>query len=124
MKKLTLKDFTVGQKAYILYTNSGRSEAPTITEVTVKKIGRKYVTVDSFDRQFMRWGNIEPLFEHDDWGERGYLFNDYKSAEIEKNRRLLEKDIRACMRFIDNCSYDEMLAIMDILRKASKRDNI
>ena len=115
MKKLTLKDFTVGQKAYILYTNSGRLEPPTITEVTVKKIGRKYVTVDSFDRQ---------LFEHDGWGERGYLFNDYKSAEIEKNRRLLEKDIRACMRFIDNCSYDEMLAIMDILRKASKRENI
>lgn len=115
-----LKDFKVGEKAYILYLHKGYDRAPEIFETIVKKVGKRYVTVTNMKKQFKRHGNIEGLLEHADFGELGYLFNTREAAETEKKRNVLIHNIRTYMNYLYNCSYDELRMIMDILKKASE----
>ena len=114
-----LKDFKVGEKAYILYLHRGYNRAPEIFETTVKKVGTRYVTVTNMQKQFKRHGNIEGLLEHADFGELGYLFNTREVAEKEMKRSNLIHNIRIYSRYLFNCSYEELRTIMDILKKAS-----
>lgn len=58
---MTIKDFTVGQTAYTYSKSRGRE---TVQEVTVKKIGRVYVTIGD------HW---ETKFSVPNYGERDYL---------------------------------------------------
>lgn len=115
-----LKDFKVGEKAYILYLHTGYNRSPEIVETTVKKVGKRYVTVTNMQKQFKRHGNVEGLLEHADFGELGYLFNTREAAEIEKKRDVLMHNIRTYMNYLYKCSYDELRTIMDILKKASE----
>ena len=114
---LELKDFKVGEKAYILYLHKGYDRAPEIFETTVKKVGKRYVTVTNMQKQFRRHGNIEGLLEHADFGELGYLFNTREAAEKEKKRDVLIHNIHTYSNYLDKCSYEELRAIMDILKK-------
>lgn len=114
-----LKDFKVGDKAYILYLHRGYDRAPEIFETIVKKVGKRYVTVTNMQKQFKRHGNIEGLLEHSDFGELGYLFNTLEAAEKEKKRDILIHNIRIYSNYLYKCSYEELRAIMDILKKAS-----
>lgn len=115
-----LKDFKVGEKAYILYLHRGYNRAPEIFETTVKKVGKRYVIVTNMQKQFKRHGNVEGLLEHADFGELGYLFNTREAAETEKKRDVLIHNIRTYMNYLYNCSYNELRTIMDILKKASE----
>ena len=114
-----LKDFKVGEKAYILYLHRGYNRAPEIFETTVKKVGKRYVTVTNMQKQFKRHGDVEGLLERSDFGELGYLFNTLEAAEIEKKRDVLIHNIRTYMNYLYKCSYDELRTIIDILKKAS-----
>jgi hypothetical protein len=58
---MTIKDFTVGQTAYTYSKSRGRE---TVQEVTIKKIGRVYVTIGD---------NWETKFSVPNYGERDYL---------------------------------------------------
>lgn len=119
---LTLKDFRLKQKVYILYLHQGSNRSPEITETRVKKVGRKYITVSNYDKRFERRGNVEALSEHCDFGEAGYLFDSYESAETEKKRYILHHNIRAIyLNYLYKCSYEELRTIMDILKEASNR---
>lgn len=117
---LELKDFKVGEKAYILYFHRGYNRAPEIFETTVKKVGRRYVTVTNMEKRFKRHGNVEGLLEHTDFGDSGYLFNTREAAEKEKKRDTLIHNIRTYSNYLHKCSYEELRAIMDILKKASE----
>ena len=119
---LTLKDFRLKQKVYILYLHQGSNRSPEITETCVKKVGRKYITVSNCDKRFVRRGNIEALSEHCDFGEEGYLFDSYEAAEKEKKRYVLHHNIRTIyLNYLYKCSYEELGTIMHILKEASNR---
>lgn len=117
---LKLTDFKVGEKAYILYLHRGYDRAPEIFETTVKKVGKRYVTVTNMERRFKRHGDIEGLLEHNDFGELGYLFSTREAAETEKKRDVLIHNIRTYMNYLHKCSYDELRTIMNILRGRSE----
>ena len=46
MNKQSIKDFKVGEKAYVVYANIGHNKPPRMEEVIVMKVGSKYVTVN------------------------------------------------------------------------------
>ena len=90
--KMGIKDFTVGQTAYFSDRRIRSKDGEPLREVTVTKIGRKYVTVKSGwqERQF------EPaytkradryLVEKVDIGTGGRL---YKTREAYEEQRELE----------------------------------
>lgn len=75
---LNLKDFKVGETAYMLMWNKGRLVPPEIREVTVVKVGRKYVTVkwNAYQRRFERIGDTYGLLEDSyTFGGKGELYN-------------------------------------------------
>ena len=50
---ITIKDFSVGEPCYIAAVHSGRRKDQEIREVTVQKVGRKYVYVnDIWERKY------------------------------------------------------------------------
>lgn len=74
---MTIKDFKVGQTAYILgdgsYRDDGKAKAAEIT-----KVGRRYVTVKESERQetrfFMPAHAADYLFEDKVYGAKRILF--------------------------------------------------
>lgn len=67
---MTIKDFTVGQTVFLLNENKGRTRGPVITERTVAKIGRKYVTLNGvWEEKFEDCGS-EYLIEHTNFERR------------------------------------------------------
>lgn len=75
---MTIKDFKVGQTAYILDDGRRRSNERLATAVTVVKVGRKYVTVKEEGRQEARFfeshAETSYLFEDRDYGAQRLLF--------------------------------------------------
>jgi len=89
---MDIKDFTVGQTAYFSSARNWTREGPPLQEVTVTKIGRKYVTVKSgwWERQFAPTGSTRDdrcLVEKVDYGAPGLL---YKTREAYEEQRELE----------------------------------
>ena len=83
---MTIKDFRVGEPAFIVNMNFGRKDAPSITETMVAGIGRVYVTTTT-GRRFMEGTHEEFLTEKVSFGESDLFFNSRTAAEeyIEKN---------------------------------------
>lgn len=85
---ITQKDFTVGQTVFLLNENKGRTGGPIITERTVAKIGRKYVTLNGlWEEKFEDCGS-EYLIKHTDF-ERRHLFPDRNALEAFLERKQL-----------------------------------
>lgn len=87
---MTIKDFRVGEPAFIVNMNLDRKDAPSITETVVTTIGRVYVTTRNGMRRFMedtREGREKSLKEKVSFGSADLLFNSRTAAEeyIEKN---------------------------------------
>lgn len=82
---MTIKDFRVGEPAFIVNMNLGRKDAPSITEIVVASVGRVYVTTGS-GRRFMEDTRDECLKEKVSFGSSDLLFNSKIAAEeyIEK----------------------------------------
>ena len=49
MNNQSIKDFNVGEKAYVVYANIGYNSPPRMKEVIITKVGRKYVTVKDLE---------------------------------------------------------------------------
>ncbi len=80
MANVTLKDFKVGEPAFILHENRGRLKGPEIYETTVKSVGRKYVTIaDHWESQYMEW-QAEYLIENKSYGKASMLFPSREAA--------------------------------------------
>lgn len=83
---LTIKDFKKGDTVYILQENMGRNTMSVVSERTVLRVGRTYVTLDTaWEEKFMDWDK-EYLLEKCDFGEKKLLFKTRADAEgyIEK----------------------------------------
>lgn len=87
---MTIKDFEVGQTAYILHMFTGRNHKPVIIETAVEKIGRKYVTVQH-GKKYEEDSSDNPygLIETSDWGDRTFLCPSRTDAEMYVERHQL-----------------------------------
>lgn len=94
---MTIKDFTVGQTAYVYNTDHRNNPKEGYAEVTVAKVGRSYVTLGGrWGRRFgVGYGPRNYLVEKVDAGSPAYLFrtkqdlDDY--LETEKLRVVLRQ---------------------------------
>ena len=97
---MKIKRFVQGQTVYVLKMNAGRVDNPIIIEHKVKKVGRKYVTIDTDDR-FCEEERFEfGLVETKDWGERSYLCQSRKDATDYIEKRELETWLREVKRIL------------------------
>lgn len=78
---LKLKDFKAGDTVYVLKDHIGRIVDTTITEKKVKKVGRKYVTLEgNWETKYAEFDACY-LLEEVQCGGRSLLFKTKKDAE-------------------------------------------
>lgn len=83
---MTIKDFKVGQTAYMLSEKQSKGESKA-TEVEVVKVGRKYVTVTVNGNWWNEIRFFEPhteaffLYEDKDYGVKRLLFQTAKDVD-------------------------------------------
>lgn len=115
---MKIKDFTVGQTAYLLEGQQGRFEGTDrIKKVNVLKVGRIYVTIDGYGRRFALSGSQNPyLYEVLPITRAAKLFLTYDDAVDEIKREALIKKIHnASFKSIYDCTLAQLEQIDDIL---------
>lgn len=115
---MKIKDFTVGQTAYLLESQQGRFEGTDrIKKVNVLKVGRIYVTIDGYGRRFALSGSQNPyLYEVLPITRAAKLFLTYDDAVDEIKREALIKKIHnASFKSIYDCTLAQLEQIDDIL---------
>lgn len=131
-----IKDFQVGQTAYMLSGENRCRTAPPapLKEVTVLKVGHKYVTVAEPQMVEHPWSHIQfestpegflYLTEKRDWGYARSLFATQEAYLDHRDRELLWQWIRNAVdrqRFYDY-SVDQLRAVKQILDPESEEDN-
>lgn len=122
---MDIKDFHVGQTAYlceICKRNSRKIDEWTLREVTVTKVGKKYVTVRIYasDVQFMSSENARKsrcLVEKTDWGNpcRLYLTREAfeEDRELEELREWMRK--AACWEILGRYTLEQLRKAKEIL---------
>ena len=111
-----LKDFSVGQTAYV----SGWQREAGLTEVTVKRVGRKYVTVGKYSYDEHRFEEnpyyTNSLKEVSQYGAPASLYKskeDYDAAcEDAKLRRWIDNELPNIKSKL-NC--EQLQAIKDMV---------
>lgn len=115
------KEFAVGQAAYLLEGQQGRLEGTgRIKKVNVLKVGRDYVTIDSYGRRFALSGSRNPyLYEIlpiIPITNAAKLFLTYDDAVDEiKRETLIKKIYNASFKSIYDCTLAQLEQIDDIL---------
>lgn len=61
---MNIKDFIIGDVAFILNMYKGYNREPSITKTTVKSIGRKYLTTEN-EQKYVSSNNLYGLQEQD-----------------------------------------------------------
>lgn len=115
---MKLKNFAVGQTAYLLERQQGRLEGTDrIRKVNVLKVGRVYVTVDDYGRRFGLLGSRDPyLYEVSPVTVTAKLFPTYDGAVDEiKRETLIRKIHSASFKSICDCTLAQLEQIDDIL---------
>lgn len=92
---MTIKNFTVGQTAYILQNDLRQGKHSTVIEAEVVKVGRKYVTVSRKDYRWemrfsARWSDKPYLVEDTDMGSPNYLFPSRTAVDEYEERQELQ----------------------------------
>lgn len=82
---ITVKDFSIGEKVYVLEMNNSRNAEPTITVSGVDWVGRNYVTICA-DRYFQE--------KYTDCGSE-YLCGQRQSTMLFKTRKEAEQYAKA-----------------------------
>lgn len=113
---LELKDFAVGDSAFILTENMGRNTQPEIKETTVKKVGRKYVTIDNWSESQFIEGKDEYLREKVSYGEARLLFKNIQDVETYIEKKELARWLR-CTSVSKSESYslEQLRKVKEIL---------
>lgn len=115
---MRIRDFVVGQPAYLLESRHGWAEGTDrIKEVVVLKVGRVYVTVDSDGRRFAQAEDQNPfLYETFPIAEPAKLFLTYDDAvdEIEREA-LVQKINNASLSRIYGCTLAQLEQIERML---------
>ena len=119
---MTIKDFKVGQTAYILGDRRGK-DAGLATEAEVVKVGRKYVTVAPGARQEIRFfePHTETTFLYEDNGTKRLLF--LTTKDVDEYNEL--NDLRSWVQEATNWMKvkDYTLAQLRAVKKILKGDN-
>lgn len=82
---MNIKDFKKGQAVCILDMHAGRNTEPTIREVTVASVGRKYVILAN-GKRYKSSDDEYSLTENDVCGERTYLCPNEECAQMHIER--------------------------------------
>lgn len=114
---MTIKDFKVGEPAYVLTENRGRNAGFSLKTATVKAIGRKYVTLDNDVRYEKNdaYAN-DALTENRSWGERTLLFLTEEDAKgYEKKKEIESWMMRNANQMWRRLSLHQLSQIYEIM---------
>ena len=123
MNKQSIKDFKVGEKAYVVYANIGHNKPPRMEEVIVMKVGSKYVTVN-IGREYYYDDGSNVFIPKENYATNILLYSSKILAEEEITRLLLKPKISNIIRNkINSFSNDDIKAIYEIVKKYEKSKN-
>lgn len=126
---MNIKDFKVGQTAYLMnfHDKQSNKDTTTIDEVNVVSVGKKYVKVKRFDfgyeYSFFQWEiNDSYLTEKKDYGGKNYLFRTQQDIDEYKERKELLKWIYNKVQRIKENQYsvEQFREIKRILENPKK----
>lgn len=118
---MTIKDFTVGQTAYVYNTDRRENPKKGYAEVTVAKIGRSYVTLgDGWGRRFGVGYGGNYLVEKVDAGSPAYLFRTKQDLDDYLEAEKLRVEVRQAMDWwnLQRLPLSKLRAIKAILDNA------
>lgn len=116
---MTLKEFSIGQRAFIAEIQNGRQNEIFIKPATVTKVGRKYVSTSGSElRRFEETPfGVSYLTEDCNYGYPGHLFStEEKALEYKELKELQLWFIRLHMNpNINRYTIDQLRAVKAIL---------
>lgn len=122
MNKQSIKDFNVGEKAYVVYSNIGYRQPPRMEEVTITKVGRKYITANNCEYYYDDYQN--KFIPKENYGISTLLYSSKNSAEEEIKRLQLKPKISTIIQYkIGSFSTEDIKAIYEIVKKYEKSKN-
>ena len=122
MNNQSIKDFNVGEKAYVVYSNKGYRQPPRMEEVTITKVGRKYITANNCEYYYDDCQN--KFIPKENYATNILLYSSKILAEEEIIRLLLKPKISNIIRNkINSFSNDDIKAIYEIVKKYEKSKN-
>ena len=122
MNKQSIKDFNVGEKAYVVYSNIGYRQPPRMEEVTITKVGRKYITANNCEYYYDDCQN--KFIPKENYGISTLLYSSKNSAEEEIKRLQLKPKISTSIQYkIGSFSTEDIKAIYEIVKKYEKSKN-
>lgn len=123
MNKQSIKDFKVGEKAYVVYANIGYNNPPRMKEVIITKVGRKYVTVN-IGREYYYDDGSNVFRPKENYGNLTLLYSSKISAEEEIARLSLKPKILTIIQYkIGSFSTEDIKTIYEIVKKYEKSKN-
>lgn len=127
MNKQSIKDFKVGEKAYVVYANIGYNSPPRMKEVIITKVGRKYVTVkglESYSSEYCYDDDSNVFRPKENYDISTLLYSSKNSAEEEIKRLQLKPKISTIIQYkIGSFSTEDIKAIYEIVKKYEKSKN-
>lgn len=122
MNKQSIKDFNVSEKAYVVYSNIGYRQPPRMEEVTITKVGRKYITANNCEYYYDDCQN--KFIPKENYGISTLLYSSKNSAEEEIKRLQLKPKISTIIQYkIGSFSTEDIKAIYEIVKKYEKSKN-
>lgn len=123
MNNQSIKDFNVGEKAYVVYSNIGYRQPPRMEEVTITKVGRKYITVN-IGREYYYDDGSNVFRPKENYGNLTLLYSSKNSAEEEIARLSLKPKILTIIQYkIGSFSTEDIKTIYKIVKKYEKSKN-
>ena len=118
---MTIKDFKVGQIAYIMVDGRTERDKFSTQEIEVVKIGRKYVTVSgNWAMQFKETHESRPyLVEHKEYGAPRLLFPSREAVDDYIEREELKTWVRTAAGWekIDRYTLNQLRAVKKVLEE-------
>lgn len=122
MNKQSIKDFKVGEKAYVVYANIGYNNPPRMKEVIITKVGRKYVTVN-IGREYYYDDGSNVFRPKENYGNSTLLYSSKISAKEEIVRLSLKPKILTIIQYkIGSFSAEDIKTIYEIVKKYEKNE--
>ena len=123
MNNQSIKDFKVGEKAYVVYANIGYNNPPRMKEVIITKVGRKYVTVN-IGREYYYDDGSNVFRPKENYGNSTLLYSSKISAEEEIARLSLKLKILTIIQYkIGSFSAEDIKTIYEIVKKYDESKN-
>lgn len=118
---MNTKAFKVGQTAFVMWDGYNQRNKYSITEATVVKVGRKYVTAgNSWGMQFKETADCRPyLIEHLERGTPRLLFPSKEAVDVYIERENLKNWVRVMAGWdkIDRYTVEQLRAVKKILEE-------